>query len=408
MNVDDIAKWLNTNQGVLELIAILIALFGGGGLVGLFIKKRRKNLTQIAKNMVNAENIKAEGDVLVGNIVTKTTNIQTSDTTKLEQQVNEMSSKIDVVLEKMKTSPEPTQSEKKLLAEKFKEKKVFDTKSPKTIESQSEDYQRVMKLIDSGPTDEKKNELKAMLYTSTDLPARLKIALILVEWCKPPKDSLEDLITISDEGIKVSDYLDAKGEKAKLLSYKGSFISWKASLKDAEMAYKIKSFNTIGYPLVTEEEKQNVLNDLVKLENESHICFAQAEKFAKEARDIHSLALVYMNIGTAAGLKYLYLKDFVPARADREKQLCKKALLLTKDIYSALGDELLVAYSYHNLANQLRFFGEVEQAKALTEKVIEIASKYREERLLKKAKGLLNQMVTGRIPDYLGGETNDD
>jgi hypothetical protein len=57
-----------------------------------------------------------------------------------------------------------------------------------------------------------------------------------------------------------------------------------------------------------------------------------------------------------------------------------------------------------NLANQIRFFGELEEAKELVQAVIPIAKKYGDDDLLRKAGILEDRLRTGKIPDLMAGE----
>jgi hypothetical protein len=87
--------------------------------------------------------------------------------------------------------------------------------------------------------------------------------------------------------------------------------------------------------------------------------------------------------------------------------VCKRSLLAAKDLYAALGDEHGVANVQMNLANQLRFLGETEEAKELIKAVIPVAEKYGDVDLRKKAGWLEESLRTGKIPDYMAGERRE-
>jgi tetratricopeptide (TPR) repeat protein len=254
------------------------------------------------------------------------------------------------------------------------------------------------------PSNEKKIQLRTIFYSSNDNLARLQAVLILANWCELPKNSIKDLVAMCDEGIRIADSISATSEKAVLLAYKGRFISMQFTDADEDAAFNIKLSNVTGIPLITEENRQKTIQKLQELDKLSQECFASAQKIAKEAKSLKALGLVYSLIGSAAGQRYIHLKHFGVARAEEEKQLSKRALLLAKDIYSATGDEIGTAYALHNLANELRFFGEKDEAKQITKKVKSIATKYNDQQLLKKANILLDRIISGKIPDYMGGE----
>jgi hypothetical protein len=56
------------------------------------------------------------------------------------------------------------------------------------------------------------------------------------------------------------------------------------------------------------------------------------------------------------------------------------------------------------MANQIRFFGEIEAAKQLVNVVIPVAEKFGDDALGSKAKLLEERLHTGKIPDYMAGE----
>lgn len=313
----------------------------------------------------------------------------------LKKQVDNMDTTKDKTLEKMKT---PSGS-------------IKPTPKP-----ESEDYKKVITLINEEPfeepTEDKKKKLKALFYTSTDGAAQIQIIIALASWFDllEEENRISDFVGMFDRGIGIANLIGAKGEKAILLAYKGKFVSMQFSKADLNAVFNIQISNAVGIPLLIEDEKQienerqNVIRKLHELDKLSQNCFAEAERTAIESKSYYALGYVCMLIGDAAGNRYIHLSKFAPERAEEEKRLCKKALLLAKDIYSAVGDELSTALSLHNLANQLRLFGETDEAKVLLEKVIEISKKHNNQQLLKKAQGLLERIISGRIPNYMGGE----
>jgi tetratricopeptide (TPR) repeat protein len=378
MSKAEILKWLNNNQGIVVVAIFVLTILGG--LLKFVLGKRTRPKPSIRQKL----DLKAGRDIIVEGDNISLVNLQTTGFSDLEKQVADMGSQLKEVLDKMKPSPPSVKS---------------------TPKNDSEDYKRVMTLISGEPTQDKKKQLRAIFYSSNDNNARLQIVLSLACWCFWPEDSIDDLIAMCDEGVRIADSIGAKSEKAVLLAYKGSFVSMQFSDADMRAAFSVQASNLTGIPLITEEQRQQTIRKIRKLDKLSQECFASAEKVAKEAKSYSALGLVYSIIGEAAGQRYIHLKRFGVDRAEEEKRLCKRALLLAKEIYSATGDELGTAYALHNLANQLRFFDEAEEAKQLTETVIEIATKHDEQLLLKKANGLLKRIVSGRIPNYMGGET---
>jgi tetratricopeptide (TPR) repeat protein len=328
---------------------------------------------------------KAGRDINVENVINVI--LQTPGFSNQENQVASMGTQIKEVLNKMSSS-QPS--------------KEF------TPTSESEDYKQVLSLIKGEPTKEKKIQLRTIFYTSNDKATRLQVVHALTNWFTLPEDSIDVLITMCDEGIRIADLLSSKSEKAVLLAYKGKFVSMQFASEDINAVFSSRASNLVsnltGISLVSEEQKQQIIQKLRRLDQLSQECFASAQKLAKEVEDYNALAHIYTLIGQAAADRYIYLKKFGVNRAEREKELCKHALLIAKEIYSAMRDELGSAYALHNLANHLRFCGETEEAKQVTQKVIEIAEKYDEKLLLKKANILLQRIMSGKAPDFTAGE----
>ena len=378
MPIDEIKKWLNENQGVVAVIIFVLTVFFAWT-SGLFRWLFRK---KVKPNFNIDQSIKAQGGIAVGSKNATTVNIGAIHISGLEQ-VNNMAQTLQTVLNAMKPSSD------------------IPNPPPKPT---SEDFKRVVELTKGEPSEDKKKELRIFFYSSNDPLVRLQSVLSLTNWFDILNDSIDDLISLCDEGIIIAESMTLNREKAVLLAYKGHFVTLQFTKLDMGTAYGIKRANLLGIPFITEEKKQDIIKKLQGLDELSEKCFIEAEKAAKLSRSNDALGMVYGKIGEAAGQRYLYLQDFVPERATQEKQLCKSALLLARDIFFATGDERDIAYSLHNLANQLRFFGEAHEARILSEKVVEIATRLNDQRLLTKSKRLLNSIITGKVPDYVHGE----
>ena len=117
------------------------------------------------------------------------------------------------------------------------------------------------------------------------------------------------------------------------------------------------------------------------------------------------MAAVLILIGNAAGQRALTLMQTGPKVAfEHERDVCKRALLAAKDIFAQLADEHGIANAQFNLANQIRFLGEAEEAKGLIKAIIPVAEKCGDDDLRRKAGLLEKRLQTGKIPNYMAGE----
>lgn len=272
-----------------------------------------------------------------------------------------------------------------------------DTKAPKDLE-------RVVTLRTTVEKDEAKPQLRSIYYSSGDPVVKINAILGLLDSYNPLEDSAEDLVQLCDEGITISDQIGAGSAKAHFLGQKGYLLSFIYSRLDMQTACQIRLDSFIG-PIITENERQRIIGKLNELEGAYTRAFNLAIDIVKQQYDFQSLASILLFIGNAAGQRALYLQMMdMNEQAARDRQICKKALLTAKDVYVYLNDELGKTRALVNLANHIRFFGETKEALGLTEAAIEIAKKYGDRHLLRNAESLKQTLVTGKIPNYLGGE----
>lgn len=273
---------------------------------------------------------------------------------------------------------------------------------------ENEDLKKVMSILQKEQTPISKKELKSIYYGTLDKVAQVNIILGLIKWHDPLEDKDEDMIEWCEQGIKLADILKEKWLRAILLSYKGIFFSAIWSREDMQTAFTIKASSTIGIQMISEEQQQAKINQLHLLESNFINVFKEAIDIGIELKNASILAQICMNIGNAAGARYIHLNALgAKERAAREKMISKRILLYAKDLYSAVGYELGVGYAIHNLSNQLNIFGETEEAKELNKKVAEIAKKYNDTSLLQTSKWLEESLVSGKVPDYVHGERRE-
>jgi len=288
------------------------------------------------------------------------------------------------------------------------EKPPEDVSSLKKNQPDSEDFIKVHKILSQDQSATSKQELRSIIYSTTDKYAQINGILGLIKWYEPVDDNIDDMINWCDQGIQIARILDNGCMLAQFLSTKAVYLSDKWSRIDVETAFSIKMGNAVGLNLLPEQEIQNILERLRLLEDEFNASFKEALETARKEKNLFILANVFSNIGTAAGGRYIHINALgLSERASNEKKLSKKALLYSKDCYSAAGYELGVGYALNNLALQLSNFGEKPEAIDLNEKALNIAKKYNDKSLIQTVLWLQESLKTGRIPDYVHGERRE-
>lgn len=252
-----------------------------------------------------------------------------------------------------------------------------------------DELDRVISLRENPPTENTKAALKTIYYASTDHIVKINALLGLLDLYDPQEDTADDMVTMCEDGIMTSRLANADSARAYFSALKGYFVSYIYSNSDAQTACQINIDNVMGSPAITEQYRQAVINRLAELERSYSSAFDEAIETAKQTHDLALLASVLIPLGTAAGRRALYLNKLdVRDRAAAEQQRCKRALLIAKEIYGYLQDDLGKAQVLLSLANQIRLFGETKEAAALVEGAIAVAEECGDHRLLKKAKGL--------------------
>lgn len=310
--------------------------------------------------------------------------------------VTRIDKKLDEILSYLKQTQEkegPIQ--KHLLAAPFMESKAGD----------SDDNKRVIELRQVFATGNAKKELKTIYYASKDTVAQLNALIGLLDLFDPLEDSPTDMIELCKSGIALTESIGSQRFKAFFLAQKASFLSFAYINEDMRMFFSIMASNLCGLPFVTEAQRQSTLGRLRRTQEEYNSAFDAALNLTAKSNDLQMLAGVLLLIGNAAGQRALaYCQMKVSDRYEYERDLCKRSLLLAKNIYAQIADEEGVANVLHNLANQIRFFGEKDEALALVSQSIEIFKKTGNKLLLQKAMWLEDAIRTGRIPDYVHGE----
>ena len=202
--------------------------------------------------------------------------------------------------------------------------------------------------------------------------------------------------------------IESKSAEAYLLAQRGYYQSFEFGRLAIQWYGHMMMEQATGFSIEPAEVVAQRQQRLQQLSNGCSEAFKGALELAHESKSGTAAAAVLISIGNAAGQRAIGLMQTGPrAAAEHERDVCKRALLAAKDIYAELGDEHDVANTLMNLANQLRFVGEVEEAKELVKAVIPIAEKYGDADLRKKAGWLEESLRTGKIPNYAAGERRE-
>jgi hypothetical protein len=282
---------------------------------------------------------------------------------------------------------------------------IFSFHAIKKAAVKDESLKEVIALREMEDRAAAKRGLRALFYRSTNPQAQVNAVAGLMDLFDPMKDDLADLVSLCDAARGPAQVLGSKSSEAFLLAQRGYYQSLEFGRLLIERYVSLQTEARLGISLEDPwraAQRQRRIEDLTKGFGEA---FAGALQLAHESGSGPAMAAVLISIGNAAGQRAMTLAQTGPEHAFRhERDACKRALLSAKDIYAQLGQEYEVANALMNLANQLRFLGEAEEAKELVKVVIPIAEKHGDPDLLRKSKLLKERLLTGKIPDYMAGE----
>lgn len=291
-----------------------------------------------------------------------------------------------------KPSPEP-------------EHDIFNYLAVKEAAVKDQALKEVITLRESADRVAAKRALRALIYRSTNPMVQINAVIALMDFFDPMADDLADLANLCESARGAARRTGSKSAEAYLLAQRGYYQSFEFGMLLAERYAQMMAEQQIGLSLENPSvvaERQRRLEQLSKGFTEA---FSGALELAGASKSGPAIAAVLISIGNAAGQRTITLMQTGPRAAfEHERDTCKRALLAAKDIYAQLGDEHGVANAQFNLANQIRFVGEVEEAKALVDAVIPIAEKYGDEDMRKKVGLLEERLRTGKIPDYIASE----
>jgi hypothetical protein len=217
------------------------------------------------------------------------------------------------------------------------------------------------------------------------------------------QDNVSDLVSMCEAARGAARRVNSKAAEAYLLAQRGFYQSFEFGSLAVERWGNMMMEQSIGLSLEDSRVVAQRQKRLEKLSKGYTEAFKSALELAHESKSGAAMAAVLICMGNAAGQRATTLAHIGPkAGFENERDVCKRAHLAAKEIYAQLGDEHQVANAQFNLANQIRFLGEIEEAQTLVTAVIPVAEKYGDEDLLRKARLLEERLRTGEIPDHIG------
>lgn len=201
-------------------------------------------------------------------------------------------------------------------------------------------------------------------------------------------------ISLCNEGIALADSLSDLSTMAVLKAHKSYYLQNRAFSNSLEVYKETQTRRLVGFPTMTNVELNRLIEVVKQDATEIDRLVNEAQTDAYNTRSYSTLAHVKMTIGNVVGMTYFFTKHLGEDTGQIE-HLTIRALTEAKEIYAKLEDKEGIGNALHNLANNLRFFGDVERAKRCAAGALKIAKEIGYKELEMKATQLLEDRLKG-------------
>lgn len=237
-------------------------------------------------------------------------------------------------------------------------------------------FGELAKIMRKGKAAVSENEqlFRTTYYAGKTLHSRLQAGLGLLQMHELTQNNTGDVITLIDSLISIATLIGDTSTLAILHAERGSHISHQFVSLDFQTSSEIQMHGLFGVHAYDEKELAAINKTLSDLQAEYDRAFSEALNIAFETSDWSAIAQVALIQGSSAGVRYTHFNgSHINRRAQQEKAICKKLLDISINAFIIINDREGQLMAQHNLANQLRFMGEIEQAKQIIDVVVQEA-----------------------------------
>lgn len=227
-------------------------------------------------------------------------------------------------------------------------------------------------------------------YTSKDGPVRLQAIVNILLLTDEIKENAY-LIALSQEGIVLALKLGYLSTAAVIKSHKARLLQHRIVEKSIKIQYEIKLREATIFSTMSDATIRSLLEGSKKDAEEIMQLFQEAQDEAIKAKDQEALAHIKMTMASTQGSMY-NLVHYMGGNSGEIKHFVIKVYNEVLDYYTKTHNKEGQGYVLHNLANNLRFFGEKKLAKEYTLRVIKLAKEIKNKELENKAKELLTRL----------------
>ena len=203
---------------------------------------------------------------------------------------------------------------------------------------------------------------------------------------------VEYYASLCDEGIILASKINDISTRAVLKVHKAYFLQHRAFSNSLLVYQETQIRSMVGYPTMSDVQLKQLIDAIQLDTKEINALTNDAQKDAYESKSYSALAHVKMTAGNTIGLTYFIIKQ-LGLDTGQTEHMTIRLLSEAKDIYEKLGDKEGIGNALHNIANNLRFFGDIPRAKALASEALQIAKETGYKELEVKAAELLKDRL---------------
>lgn len=304
------------------------------------------------------------------------------------QQIEETNKKLDSVLEQI------SKPKKELIEEKVEGKQpelAFDTSSYLVADESTDD-----KNINLALKEWFKGNMKLALkhseeaYYKTKGSTKLQSIVNIILTSKDNLSKRDYLIALCDEGIDLANRLGYISTGAVIKAHKARLINQRL-LENSIKAYAEIQYRRVGYNAMLDAQLVALVKSLKPDGDSVQALAKESQEDAIKAKDYSAVVHIKMTLASTMGSLHPLIAHLGGNTGEIE-HFVKRMYLEAKELYEYLGDKEGVAYTLHNLANNLRFFGEKDRALEFAKQAEKIAhetgNKFQED----KSKELISRL----------------
>lgn len=224
-------------------------------------------------------------------------------------------------------------------------------------------------------------------YYESSGSVKLQAIINIIFLSKEDLTRTDYLIALCDEGISLANTTKSISTEGILKAHKARLLNNRIFTNSLKVFAETQMRQLTGFPLMNNAQLI-VLASVVRKDGEDVQSLAkEAQEDAIKAKDYAAIAHIKMTLASTMGQMYLLTKQLGGNYGELEHYVIR-TYLEAKQLYEKLNDNEGIAYVLHNLANNLRFFGQNEKALKYAEQAFNLAKKTQNKELENKTKEL--------------------